>query len=60
MNVAALSVGIVLDFFRITIKRGLNIASLPETSILNSGMRLFILTGEPNQGLFTHAVDVSS
>ena len=50
MNIAALSVGIVLDFFRITIKRGLNIASLPETSILNNGMRLFILTGECQQG----------
>ena len=49
MNIAALSVGIVLDFFRITIKRGLDIASLPETSILNNGMRLFILTGESTQ-----------
>ena len=46
MNIAALSVGIVLDFFRITIKRGLDIASLPSTSVLNNGMRLFILTGE--------------
>ncbi len=54
MNIAALSVGIVLDFFRITIKRGLDIASLPETSIMNSGMRLFILTGEPHRGVFTH------
>ena len=50
MNIAALSVGVVLDFFRITIKRGLGIASLPETSVLNSGMRLFILTGEPQHG----------
>ena len=52
MNIAALSVGIVLDFFRITIKRGLDIASLPNTSILNNGMRLFILTGKSRPGLF--------
>ncbi len=51
MNIAALSVGIVLDFFRVTIKRGLDIASLPPTSLLNNGMRLFILTGEIHRPL---------
>ena len=45
MNVAALSVGVVLDFFRISIRHGMQIPGLPPDSLLNSGLRLFILTG---------------
>ena len=62
MNIAALSVGIVLDFFRVTIKRGLDIDSLPRTSLLNNGMRLFILTGTllrpVSQTSVSHSVQV--
>ena len=49
MNVAALSVGVVLDFFRITIRHGLGITSAAPNSLLNSGLRLFVLTGESGQ-----------
>ena len=46
MNVAALSVGVVLDFFRISIRYGFRIDSLSPDSLLNSGMRLFIFSGK--------------
>lgn len=34
-----------MDFFRITLKHGFRIASLPDRSLLNSGMRLFLASG---------------
>ena len=46
MNVAALSVGVVLDFFRISIRHGAAIESLPPDSFFNSGLRLFVFTGK--------------
>lgn len=45
MNVAALSVGVVLDFFRISIRHGMRIKGLPSDSLLNNGLRLFLFTG---------------
>ncbi|KAL4424382.1 hypothetical protein ABPG75_001683 [Micractinium tetrahymenae] len=45
MNCAALSQGVLMDAFRIGLKHGFNIASLPENSLLNSGSRLFLASG---------------
>ncbi|KAL4420864.1 hypothetical protein ABPG77_002823 [Micractinium sp. CCAP 211/92] len=45
MNCAALSQGVLMDAFRIGLKHGFNISSLPEDSLLNSGSRLFLASG---------------
>ncbi|PSC67761.1 MFS general substrate transporter [Micractinium conductrix] len=46
MNVAALSQGMLMDFFRIgPLRRGFRIPSLPERSLLNNGSRLFLASG---------------
>ena len=45
MNVAALMCASLLDLFRITLKRGFAIASLPDTHFLNDGNRLLLFMG---------------
>ena len=42
MNIAGLGCGVVLDFFRVRLRHGFNIASLPADSLLNSGSRLLL------------------
>ncbi|KAK9826871.1 hypothetical protein WJX81_002389 [Elliptochloris bilobata] len=42
MNIAGLGCGVVLDFFRVRLRHGFNIASLPADSLLNDGSRLLL------------------
>ena len=51
MNLAALAVGLVLDFFRVTLRHGFGIAGLPSGSVLNDGLRMFMLSGVCNVAL---------
>ena len=45
MNVAALMCASLLDVFRITLRHGFAIRSLPDTHFLNDGNRLLLFTG---------------
>ncbi len=47
MNIAGLGCGMVLDFFRVRLRHGFNIASLPADSLLNSGSRLLLACALP-------------
>ena len=42
MNIAGFGCGVVLDFFRVKLRHGFNIASLPADSLLNDGSRLLL------------------
>ena len=45
MNMAALLCASVLDLFRVRLRHGFNIASLPATHFLNDGTRLLLFMG---------------
>ena len=45
MNVAALASGLVLDFFRVRIRHGLDWEGFSEHSVYNNGLRLLLLLG---------------
>ncbi len=45
MNVAALLCASLLDLFRVKLRHGFNIASLPENHFLNDGSRLLLFMG---------------
>jgi hypothetical protein len=45
MNVAALMCASLLDLFRVKLRHGFNIASLPENHFLNDGSRLLLFMG---------------
>ena len=45
MNMAALLCASVLDLFRVRLRHGFNIASLPGAHFLNDGTRLLLFTG---------------
>ena len=45
MNVAALLCASILDLFRIKLRHGFNIDSLPDNHVLNDGNRLLLLMG---------------
>ena len=45
MNVGSLMTGLLLDFFRIQLPKGLNIAAFGPGTLLNSGLRLLLLVG---------------
>lgn len=45
MNMAALLCASVLDLFRVRLRHGFTIASLPATHFLNDGTRLLLFTG---------------
>ena len=47
MNVAALMCASLLDVFRVTLRHGFAIASLPDSHFLNDGNRLLLFTGAP-------------
>jgi len=47
MNMAALLCASVLDLFRVKLRHGFNIASLPANHFLNDGTRLLLFTGGP-------------
>ena len=42
MNIAGFGCGVVLDFFRVKLRHGFDIASLPADSLLNDGSRLLL------------------
>jgi hypothetical protein len=48
MNVAALLCASILDLFRVKLRHGFNIESLPENHVLNDGNRLLLLMGAPH------------
>lgn len=45
MNVAALLCASILDLFRVKLRHGFNIESLPENHFLNDGSRLLLFMG---------------
>ncbi len=46
MNMAALLCASVLDLFRVKLRHGFNIASLPSNHFLNDGTRLLLFMGK--------------
>ena len=48
MNIAGFGCGVVLDFFRVKLRHGFNIASLPADSLLNDGSRLLLACARPS------------
>ena len=48
MNMAALLCASVLDLFRVKLRHGFNIASLPANHFLNDGTRLLLFMGKPS------------
>lgn len=46
MNVAALLCASILDLFRVKLRHGFNIASLPDNHFLNDGSRLLLFMGD--------------